>query len=151
VPIRSWSLDDLPQISKLLSELSHPIGFHYHNHDLLKKHYLLTEEYPDFYTTFVYIDNDTVAGMISMVFYSSALHRKGTALINELIVAPGYRSKGIGTQLLMHCVDLSQKRGFDEIEVGVEIANTGAAAFYRRNSFDKEYILLGKEFLETSE
>jgi hypothetical protein len=75
VPIRSWSLDDLPQIFKLLSELSHSIGFHYHNnHDLVKKHYLLTEDHPDFYSTFVYIDNDTVAGMISMVFYSSALH-----------------------------------------------------------------------------
>jgi ribosomal protein S18 acetylase RimI-like enzyme len=84
-----------------------------------------------------------VVGMISMVFYSSALHRTGTALINELIVAPGYRSKGIGTQLLTPCVDLAKKRGFDEIEVGVEKANTTAAAFYRRNGIDKEYILLG--------
>jgi len=49
VPIRSWSLQDLPQIIKPLSELSDSIGFHYHkNQNLLEKHYVLTEKYPDF-------------------------------------------------------------------------------------------------------
>ena len=152
MPIRSWSLSDLPQIIELLSELSHSIGFPYHkNQDLLKKHYLLTEKHPDFYSTFVYVDNDAIVGMVSMVFYSSALHQTGTALINELIVAPGLRRKGIGKQLLLHCVDLAKTRGFDEIEVGVQRANISAVGFYKKNGFDKEYILLGKEFLELTE
>ena len=147
MPIRNWSIEDLLEINALLGKLSQSIGFDYHNNlNLLKNHFILMGQFPNFYSTYVYIVDDKIVGLVSIVFYSSALHRKGTALINELIVADGFRSKGIGSELLAYCINIAKQDGFDEVEVGTEKGNIRAIEFYKKNGFDKEYILLGKEF-----
>lgn len=144
--IRSWAIQDLPDVNALLGELSKTIGFEYHGSlEMLRRHFDESERHPDFYSTWVYVDNGTVSGFLSAVCYGSVLHRKGTALINELVVSEGSRGKGIGRELLQHFVSDAAARGFDEVEVGAVRDNDRAIAFYRRNGFDEEYVLLGRE------
>jgi ribosomal protein S18 acetylase RimI-like enzyme len=148
VSIRRWKKEDLPQVNGLLTALAKSIGFGYHGSLLLlQEHYSRMERFPNLYSTFVYtIEDDRVAGMISVIYYESVLHRKGTALVNELVVDHTLRRRGIGGELLSYCVRLSFEQGYDEIEVGVEKTNLSAITFYKRHGLDKEYLLLGKEF-----
>lgn len=91
------------------------------------------------------IDGRVVA-FESIVFYKTLFHRGGTALINELIIDQAYRGQGIGSALVSRAVEEAKGRGMDEIEVGTEISNHGAAAFYKSCGFDREYTLMGMEF-----
>ena len=101
---------------------------------------------PDVYANFVYEVDGKVAGFLSMVFYMTFFHRVGTAQVNELVVADGYRGQGIGQALMKAAEDEARKRGMDELEVGTEKENVKAQAFYRKYGFDEEYVLFGMEF-----
>ncbi len=101
---------------------------------------------PDVYANFVYEVDGKVAGFLSIVFYMTFFHRVGTAQVNELVVADGYRGQGIGQALMKAAEDEARKRGMDELEVGTEKENVKAQAFYRKYGFDEEYVLFGMEF-----
>lgn len=101
---------------------------------------------PDAYANYVYDVNGNVAGFLSMVFYMTFFHRVGTAQVNELVVADGYRGQGIGQALMKAAEEEAHKRGMDELEVGTEKENVKAQAFYRKYGFGEEYVLFGMEF-----
>jgi ribosomal protein S18 acetylase RimI-like enzyme len=90
--------------------------------------------------------DDQVIGFLSLVLYRSFFHRKGTALVNELVVKKEFRNQQIGKALLEHAFSVATEAGMDELEVGVMKENTHALTFYRKNGFGEEYLLLGKEF-----
>jgi GNAT superfamily N-acetyltransferase len=148
MPIRRWTKDDLVSINGLLRNLAQTIDYTYHDDlTLLEKQFELIARYPDLYTSLVYtVDGETI-GFISVVYYPSILHHKGTALINELVVGSEYQRKGIGKELVSFVIDETRQRGFDEVEVGLEKQNTKAADFYKMCGMEKEYLLLGMEFV----
>ena len=147
--IRRWAVDDLPEINALLLELAGAVGIPYHGSvDLLRRHFGLADTYRDMYSDYVSVVDGSVVGFVSLVYYSSALHKKGTALINELVVDNRFRGQGVGRSLLQYCITEARAKGFDEIEVGAEPDNVRAIAFYKQNGLSKQYVLLGMEFGE---
>ncbi len=149
--IRTIKEQDISAVRSLILQLASDLGEVF---DLDHAHYLLQyeamQQYPDIYRNVVYCIDDEVVGFISLVFYRSFFHKKGTVLVNELVVSRKYRNQRIGKALIEHAMAVAQEVGYDEIEVGVMKENEGALAFYRRNGFDEEYLLLGKEFLHKS-
>jgi len=144
--IRSWEPRDVSAIAGLLRQLQADMG----------EAQTVTAESvgaqfarmgdAEVYETFVHEVDGRVAGFVSLVFYRSPLHRRGTALVNELVVEAGFRDRGLGAELLRYSVARAKARGMDEIEVGVEAGNSRASAFYKRNGITEEYILLGLRF-----
>jgi len=100
---------------------------------------------PEIYVNLVAEEAAGIVGFLSMVCYHTLFHPGGTAVVNELVVASHRRRSGIGGALIARATELARERGMDEIEVGVELANRTAGAFYRRQGFDLEYRLLGRE------
>lgn len=145
--IRSIEEWDISAIRTLILQLASDLGEVF---DLDNAHYLLQyqamQQYPDIYQNYVYCIDDEVVGFISLVLYRSFFHKKGTALVNELVVQKTHRNQKIGKALIEHAIEVAQELGFDEIEVGVMKENARALAFYRRSGFDEEYLLLGREF-----
>lgn len=144
--IREWREQDIPALMNLLKELSESIDFNFHDDfQVLKKQFDEMNTRPDVYKAFVYEKEGKVIGFISLVFYNSVLHKKGTVVINELVVSKVERSKGAGKELVKYAIEHAEKGKWDEIEVGAEIFNKKAVEFYRKNGFDREYILFGKD------
>jgi len=145
--IRDLGKEDLISLKVLLDELNNAIKF---NHEINEKDlnsvYVNIDKYPEIYSNYVAIENDKIVGFLSIVFYKTFLHKGGTALINELIVAETHRNKGIGKKLIQKAIKSAKSRGMDEIEVGTEITNTKAQNFYKKTGFNEEYVLLGREF-----
>ncbi len=145
--IRPFEPRDLPEANRLIRQLGVDVGFSQTmTPEQLEDGFTAMQKYPDLYTTLVAVQDGRVVGMISLLFYRVWLHPGGTALINELIVAQGYRGQGIGAQLIRAAIQAARARGLDEIEVGTERTNLGAQRFYKRCGFDQEYVLLGMEF-----
>lgn len=56
-------------------------------------------------------------------------------LLMDLVVAPDYRSKGVGTMLIEEAKDWGRARGLDYIELAVLQENAGAFKLYQREGF----------------
>ena len=62
--------------------------------------------------------------------YSTFLARPGIYL-EDLFVAPAFRSRGIGKALLLHLARLANERGYGRVEWSVLDWNEPAIGFYR--------------------
>lgn len=145
--IRIMEEGDICAIESLIKQLAEDLGETFSiDQKQYEVHYHAMNQYPDIYQNYVYCIDDVVAGFLSLLLYRSFFHKKGTALINEVIVRKEYQGQSIGKALVSHAMAAAQEQGMDEIEVGVMKDNTRALSFYRRNGFNQEYLLLGKEF-----
>lgn len=145
--IRPWNENDLAAILSLLNELNEALsGDQPISLEIIRSHYIEMMKSPEIYENYVAEVAGKVVGFISLVNYRSVYHRKGTTLINELVISSSYRNQGIGEALLKFSIQKAQEQSMDEIEVGVMKENCRAIAFYKRHGIDEEYLLLGKEF-----
>lgn len=55
--------------------------------------------------------------------------------ISDLIVAPSYRGRGIGTAMIQYLARSAREMNAECIEIGAFTSNTGAIALYRRLGF----------------
>jgi len=145
--IREWRREDIPRIMELMIQVAEHIDYEMHSGPMsAEAQFAVMAGLPDVYKSYVLERDGRILGFISLVYYRSILHLKGTALINELVIDASERGKGYGERLLNFAIEEARAGGWDEIEVGVESFNKGAIAFYMRNGLDQEYTLLGKEF-----
>ncbi|MFM8250799.1 MAG: GNAT family N-acetyltransferase [Planctomycetota bacterium] len=77
-------------------------------------------------TSFVAWDGDQVVGFCALEIYSIKL-----AEVRSLVVAPEYRARGVGRQLVSACVDLARRTRVLEV-----MAITSNEAFFRTCGFD---------------
>lgn len=144
--IRKLALADLSFVQELMEELNKALNEQFDvTQETLKEQFYEMSKYQEIYENYVYEIDGRIIGFISLLHYRSFFHKKGTTLINELIVGKNYRNRNIGKNLLEYAINRSRNSGMDEIEVGVMKGNKKGLDFYKKNGMDEEYILLGKE------
>ncbi len=147
MPIREWKETDIDHVIGLLNELNEALK---EDQQIVKKnvedHYFIMQKNKEIYMNFVYEEKGKCIGFISMICYRSIYHKKGTALINELVVSKEHRNQGIGEKLLEHCIKIAKKSQMDDIEVGVMKENIKAINFYKKHGMNEECYLLGMDF-----
>jgi GNAT superfamily N-acetyltransferase len=57
------------------------------------------------------------------------------ALLDELYVAPDYRSQGIGAALLARVEEVARERGVELVEINVDGGDADARRFYERHGY----------------
>lgn len=145
--IRSMTRHDIPAVLILMNELNLEFGEDGQvDEEIMSEHFEAMRSNTDMYQNLVLEVDKQIIGFMSLLFYRSFLHHKGTALINELIVKKEFRDRNYGKELLQHGIRKARELGLDEIEVGVMKDNVKALEFYKRNGLDLEYQLLGMEF-----
>ena len=65
--------------------------------------------------------------------------------IENMGVSPSYRSRGIGSRLVSHCLQIAKKRGFQRVYATSYVDNTKAVRFYERNGFKRIDVSLEKD------
>lgn len=147
VNIRECLESDLPVVVHLLNQLSETAnGPEELSSAAVAGVFVECRRHPEFYLNLVAEMDGRVVGFESVVFYKTLFHKGGTALINELVIDREARRAGIGAALVERARQEALARGMDEMEVGTEVDNHVARAFYARCGFDEEYVLLGMEF-----
>jgi ribosomal protein S18 acetylase RimI-like enzyme len=144
--IREIHEQDIPRISDLMKQLDELFQS---GHDISPEAIAATfekmQEYKGIYKNYVAVLDEEIVGFISIIVYKTFYHPGGTALINELVVDKECRGKGIGEQLINKIKVLANIQRFNEIEVSTTADNKKAIAFYKRNGFTDESVLLGME------
>jgi len=145
--IRKWEEKDIDEIAKLIEELNSSLGEDFFvSVDLMKIQFNSMNNNEEIYENFIYEKDGIIIGFISLLFYESIYHKKGSVLVNELVVSNSYRNIGIGKELIKYAIGRAKERNMDEIEVGVMKENKEAIEFYKKNGISNEYYLLEMEF-----
>jgi len=84
---------------------------------------------------FVLTRGDKVLGMVSLLFTISTAEGGKAAWLEDLVVRPEQRGRGLGTRLLRAAVDWARKEGIARITLLTDSDNLGARSLYLRHGF----------------
>jgi ribosomal protein S18 acetylase RimI-like enzyme len=90
---------------------------------------------PNLGRVFVIEDSGSVVGYLILTFGFNLEFGGRNALVDELYVAPGHRSRGLGSQALAAAEELCHELGIRAIHLVVERYKEDAQALYRRVGF----------------
>jgi GNAT superfamily N-acetyltransferase len=127
--IRKATVNDSDAIADLLDQLDYPdtLGF-------LPEKIARITACPEDELLVYELDNKVVA-FISFHFITTIGLKGDIARINFFCVDKGYRSKGIGREMIEHCTRLANERKCDRIEVHSHSRRTDAHRFYYREGY----------------
>ncbi len=66
---------------------------------------------------------------------------RDAAEIGDLIVAPAWRSQGVGTAIIHHLLDKARAWGLTRVEIGAAMSNSRALALYQRLGFAPQRVI----------
>ena len=92
---------------------------------------------PETGTVFVYESDGVIQGMVVILFTISTALGKKVAILEDMIVSPDSRRKGLGASLFQHAVDYAISQGCGRITLLTDDDNKTAHAFYRKYGFTK--------------
>ncbi|HEX7506705.1 MAG TPA: GNAT family N-acetyltransferase [Polyangia bacterium] len=84
---------------------------------------------------FVLTRGDKLLGMISLLFTISTAEGGKAAWLEDLVVRPDHRDKGLGTRLLRAAIDWARKEGLTRITLLTDADNVSARRLYLRQGF----------------
>jgi GNAT superfamily N-acetyltransferase len=82
-------------------------------------------------------DGREVVGMVNLLFTISTAEGGRVAWLEDLIVHPSHRGKGMGSQLIKEAVQFARERGIRRITLLTDGDNSDAIRFYERHGFSK--------------
>ena len=103
---------------------------------------------PELGRIFVREIDGAIQGMVMLLFtVSTSLGRK-VALLEDMVVAPAWRGKGLGTRLIDHAVDFARREGFGRITLLTDKDNDAAQQFYRSKGFSRSEMVIFRKLLD---
>ncbi len=91
---------------------------------------------PELGTILVAREAGAIIGMVSLLFTVSTALGSRVALLEDMVVAPDHRGKGIGSCLLEAAIDHAHNTGCGRITLLTDRVNARAQSFYRRHGFE---------------
>jgi len=130
------TLADIPQLCELLAILfSQEADF---QPDAAKQATALRQiiEHPEIGRILVLRKDGCVLGMVSLLFTISTACGGKAALLEDMIVHPAHRNRGMGGRLLQGAKDLARRENCLRITLLTDGSNNAATCFYRRSGFE---------------
>lgn len=106
-------------------------------------------ENPDTGRIFICESDGEIQGMVLLLFTVSTFLGKKVALLEDMVVAPAWRSKGIGSLLIEHAVEVARREGFGRITLLTDSDNEPAQKFYRSKGFTQSGMIVFRKALGT--
>jgi GNAT superfamily N-acetyltransferase len=133
--ITKANTSDIPQLCELLELLfSQEAEF---NPDPARQAAGLRQviEYPDHGCILVLREGSSVVGMVNLLYTVSTALGGRVAILEDMVVRPGYRGNGLGSKLLRAAVALAESVGCRRITLLTDGTNESAQQFYGRHGF----------------
>lgn len=103
---------------------------------------------PELGRIFVGEIDGVIEGMVMLLFTVSTFLGQKVALLEDMVVAPAWRGKGLGTLLINHAVDFARSEGFGRITLLTDRDNNTAQQFYRSQGFAKSEMVVFRKLLD---
>lgn len=103
---------------------------------------------PELGRIFVVDIDGMIQGMVMLLFTVSTFLGRKVALLEDMVVMPAWRSKGVGTRLIDHAVDFARREGFGRITLLTDQDNDGAQQFYRAKGFSRSEMVVFRKIID---
>lgn len=77
-----------------------------------------------------------ILGMVNLLFTLSTALGGKVAILEDMIVHPDYRNKGLGKELLQQALAFAKNEGCLRITLLTDVANSQAQQFYKNSGFE---------------
>jgi RimJ/RimL family protein N-acetyltransferase len=84
---------------------------------------------------FVLTRGSKVVGMVSLLFTISTAEGGKAAWLEDMIIAPGHRNRGLGTRLLRAALAWAEQDGITRVSLLTDSDNLRAQRYYLRHGF----------------
>ena len=89
----------------------------------------------DLGTILVARQQESIIGMVNLLYTVSTALGTRTALLEDMVIAPSARGAGIGSRLLAAAIDHARAVGCKRITLLTDQSNTAAQHFYAKHGF----------------
>jgi ribosomal protein S18 acetylase RimI-like enzyme len=90
---------------------------------------------PELGAVLVLREQNTILGMVNLLFTVSTALGERVALLEDMVVSPNARGAGAGSELLRHAVSFARAEGCKRITLLTDGDNFAAQRFYARHGF----------------
>ncbi len=91
--------------------------------------------------------NGVVEGMVMLLFTVSTFLGKKVALLEDMVVAPEWRGKGLGSLLIDYAMEFATLEGLGRITLLTDGDNEAAKRFYRAKGFNRSEMVVYRKML----
>ena len=92
---------------------------------------------PDVGDIIVAQESTKIIGMVNLLYTVSTALGSRVAILEDMIVMPEARGKGVGSKLVNYAFERADHRGCKRITLLTDYDNDGAHRFYLRHGFDR--------------
>lgn len=129
------TLQDIPQLTHLLAELFTQEAEFSPDQGIQARGLQKIISNPATGQILVYRDDQQILGMVNLLFTLSTALGDKVALLEDMVVAPQGRNRGIGSALLAQAIEFAEQQGCKRITLLTDEDNLPAQRFYGRHGF----------------
>lgn len=133
--ITEATLADIPALCRLLDVLFSQEAEFVPDHEAQAAGLRLIMGDPRVGQILVAREDHAVIGMVNLLYTVSTALGARVAILEDMVVAPEERGKGIGNLLLRAAIDRATRNGCRRITLLTDATNEHAQRFYRRHGF----------------
>jgi len=127
--------NDIKEMAKLLQFLFEQEADFTPQLHLQEQGLKLIVDQPELGEIWILKENDKIVGMVSLLYTVSTALGKKVALMEDMVLHPDYRNKGLGSQLIEAAIDYAKLNGCGRITLLTDHDNFGAQKFYKSKGF----------------
>jgi GNAT superfamily N-acetyltransferase len=86
-------------------------------------------------------EDEKIIAMVNLLFTESTALGSKVAILEDMIVTPKSRSKGIGSELIDYAINEAKEEGCKRITLLTDIDNARAHTFYQKKGFVKSKMI----------
>jgi len=133
--LREAKLDDIPKLCELLNYLFEQEEEFKPNTEIQSEGLRKIISKSDVGVIVIAIDSNKVIGMVNILYTVSTALGSRVAILEDMVVSPKARGKGVGSMLMKYTLDLAKQNGCKRITLLTDFDNDGAHRFYQQHGF----------------
>jgi len=133
--LREAKLDDIPKLCELLNYLFEQEEEFKPNTEIQSEGLRKIISKSDVGVIVIAIDSNKIIGMVNILYTVSTALGSRVAILEDMVVSPKARGKGVGSMLMKYTLDLAKQNGCKRITLLTDFDNDGAHRFYQQHGF----------------
>ena len=146
--VRTALMSDVPRCAELLEILFSQEHEFTADPETQSRALSLIIDNPEFGRIFVCDVDGVVEGMVMLLFTVSTFLGKKVALLEDMVGAPQWRHKGIGSLLINHAMEFACREGLGRITLLTDRDNNAAQQFYKSKGFAQSEMVVFRKLLD---
>jgi len=149
--ISQATVEDIPQLCELLALLFDQEAEFRPDSELQAAGLRQIIAFPERGRILALREGQSVIGMVNLLFTVSTALGGRVAILEDMVVRPDCRRKGVGSMLLKGAVAFAESAGCLRITLLTDAANASAQRFYRRHGFNTSDMVPMRLLFSTSQ